>query len=504
MPTPAQRRISACILFIFGSLGVLGPWILSTRAQGKGDESLEWELPRDKLRMPFAKERPIIFVSTQNPKEWNKLTAFWTPTTEIAIDPATGAKVERQAVKIKVPLGLSQPPKVPAENPMTVARWELGRKLYFETALSSDGTVSCASCHSPKLGFTDQLPVSAGISGLKGGMSAPTVMNAAYNALQFWDGRAVSLEDQAQGPVQNAVEMFDGKEHAWNRAVFRIRKKDDYTKRFHESFGTNPTREAIAQAIATYERTVLNGNSLHDRADRAMRSRVSEEEGTDFTIKAKDYDKVLKEAFAKKDTLALTTLGAKDPAKTAELAEKINEGRALFFGKARCSLCHVGDNFTDNTFHNLGVGVDKKGKLPADGLGRFARMPLGHKSPEMVGAFKTPTLRGLVGTGPYMHDGGEKTLETVIDFYDRGGNANEYLDAKMRDVEVEKAYLRSKADGKPYKGPEVKLFGPDQKPVRPSKLNLTPAEKAALILFLRALEGEVDAIVSDPAAPIPG
>ena len=504
MPTTRRLTIAGSI-FLLGILVLPGFLGSSSAGDKTNNESLDWELPNSKLRLPFAKEQPIVFVGTSSAAEWNKLTAFWTPITETALDPVTGAKVERTIVKIKLPLGLSQAPKIPAENPLTVARWELGRRLYFDTVLSSDGTVACASCHQPKKGFTDQLPFSAGIGGFKGGMSAPTVMNSAYNARQFWDGRALSLEHQAQGPVENPVEMFDKKGTAWHHAVERVRKKDDYTKRFQEAFGTNPTRDAIAMAIACYERTVLNGNSIHDRAERAMRLRVTEEEGSNYTIQAKDYDKVLSKALAGKDSTAIAALGL-DMGKMVDwsgLAAKLNQGRVLFFGKARCSLCHVGENFTDNQFHNLGVGVGKDGKLPADAMGRFAQLPVGHKNPEAVGAFKTPTLRGLVSTAPYMHNGSEKTLEDVVDFYDRGGNANEYLDPKMRDLAAEAAYLRSKATGTPYNGPEVKLFGAEQKPIIPSKLNLTKAEEAALVLFLRSLEGEVPAVVMGPDVLLP-
>jgi cytochrome c peroxidase len=174
-----------------------------------------------------------------------------------------------------------------------------------------------------------------------------------------------------------------------------------------------------------------------------------------------------------------------DRQKAAEVAQSINNGRALFYGKARCNSCHVGDNFTDNQFHNLGVGV-KDRQLPANSLGRFATLPTGHKSTEMIGAFKTPTLRHLLGTAPYLHEGSERTLEEVVDFYDRGGNANEYLDVKMRDFDAERAYLLSQQNQAPYKGPEVKLFGKDQTPIVSLKLNLTPQEKRDLVLFLRA------------------
>jgi cytochrome c peroxidase len=461
--------------------------------------ALEWQLPDPKAMLPFARQEPLVFVTTQQPAEWIKLTDFW--------NPATGLKVERPIVKLKVPLGLAQPPKVPAENAMTVARWKLGRDLYFDPVLSSDHTVACASCHAPAFGFTDQLPFSSGIHGLKGGMSAPTVMNAAYSPLQFWDGRAISLEDQAQGPVQNPVEMFSAKASgkAWHAAVQRVRKKGDYAKRFLEAYGCPPTQDAIAKAIATYERTVLNGNSIYDRADRAMRIRVAEEEGTKFVIEPQDFEKVLKEAFVKKDETALAALKldpAKDAGKVGELARQLDLGRNLFFGKARCSLCHTGDNFSDGGFHNLGIGVTD-GKLPPTGMGRYAAEPIGHKDPAMVGAFKTPTLRGLVSTAPYMHDGSDDTLEKVIDLYDRGGNANAYLSPKMRDLEAEKAYVLSKQTGTPYRGPEVKLFGAGQTVIVPFKLNLNTQEKAALVAFLRSLEGEVPALVTSPKLPVP-
>ncbi len=473
-------------------------------AQLKDPTSLEFQIPSAKAKLPFAKDQPIVFVTAQNMGEWNKLPQFWNPASEEVIDPTTGLKITRQIVKVKLPLGLTEAPKTPLENPMTVARWELGRRLYFDHALSSDGTISCASCHDPKRGFTDQSPVSIGILGGKGGMSAPTVMNSSFAFRQFWDGRAASLEEQAQGPPTNPIEMFAEKEgDAWHLLVLRIRKKEDYTPKFLEAFGTEPTRDAIAMAIAAYERTVFNGNSIHDRAELAMKFRVIEEEGTKFEIQPKDYAKVLKEAFAKKDVTALSALKLQDEKKLDEVAEQISQGRILFFGKARCNLCHVGQNFSDSQFHNIGVGV-KDGKLTGGFLGRFGSQPIGHKDPTLVGATKTPGLRGLVSTAPYLHDGSEKTLEAVIDFYDRGGNAHEFLSPKMRDLQAEQAYLRSKQTGETYNGPAVKLFGADQTPIIPMALKLTPTEKAALVMFLRALEGEVDDLVKDVATPLPG
>ncbi len=462
-------------------------------------------LPNGLVQLPFRDEQPIYFVTTQNGAEWQKLPAFWNWSGEKAIDPRTGQEIVRKIVKIKLPLGLTQAPKIPPENPLTVQRWLLGKRLYFDGVLSSDGSVSCSSCHQPNKGYTDQAPVSTGINGLKGGMSAPTVLNSSYNPLQFWDGRAVSLEDQAQGPGQNPVEMFDGQGNAWHKAVQRVRQKGDYNRRFQEAFGTLPTRDAIAKAIACYERTVFSGNSIHDRAERAMRIRVAEEESTKLVILPKDYEKVLLEAVQAKDDNALSALGlnpAKDAGRLAGVAKSISNGRDLFFGKAKCIACHVGENFSDGLFHNRG-GVVKEGKLPAGALGRFGSQPLGHKNPEHVGAFRTPTLRGLVKTGPFMHDGSEDTLKKVVEFYDKGGNANEFLSSKLRDLDAERAFELSRRNKLPYQGPPVKLFGPDQKHIVPMPLKLTPQEESDLIMFMRALHGDaIDPIVADPAASL--
>lgn len=487
------------------AVAIVAAWQQVGVAQnGKGSvstESLDWQLPRPSAMLPFDKEQPIYYVSTQNPAEWQKLPSFWNERTEKATDPATGAVVERKVIKLKLPLGIAVAPKVPVENPLSVPRWALGKRLYFDTALSSNGAVACATCHDPRKGYTDQMPVSVGIGGLKGGVSAPTVLNASFNPLQFWDGRAESLEDQAQGPPQNPIEMFDGAGNAWHKLVERIRKKADYRQRFLEAFGTEPTRDTIAKAIASYERTVFSGNSIHDRAERAMRLRVEDEGSTKLEILARDYEKVLNEAFAARDSHALRALGldpSKDRSKTPELAKSISNGRVLFFGKARCANCHVGENFTDGQFHNLGVGV-RDGKVPGDAVGRFARLPTGHKNAEMVGAFRTPTLRGLVSTAPYMHDGSENTLEKVIEFYDRGGNANEFLSTKLRDLDAEKSFVASRQNKSEYKGPPVKFFSRDNMPIVPLELKLSKQDHKDVANFLRALEGDpVDPIVSDP------
>jgi cytochrome c peroxidase len=473
----------------------------------KADPACECQVPSTKLMTPFKDTVPIVFVGRgANRAEWEKLPTFWNELTAKARDPNTGGEVDRKLVKIKVPLGLTQPPPVPLENPLTLDKWKLGKQLYYDKIISSDNSVACATCHDPAKGFTDQAPVSTGIAGKKGGMSAPTVVNAAYSTLQFWDGRAVSLEDQSQGPPQNAVEMYDGEGHAWNRCVKRLRAKPEYVEAFKKAFGTEPTRDAVAKAIASYERTVLSGNSTADRAELAKLARLEEEgKPASSPVEGVDVEQVLKDDLAKKNLQPLKDLGLdpeKDAGKIPEVAKSIAAGRALFIGKARCNTCHVGDNFSDSLFHNLGVGVNANGDIPPSLHGRYGAQPTGHKNPDQLGAFKTPTIRGILSTAPYMHDGSEKTLEAVIDFYDKGGNPSEFLDVNMRDIPAEKFYLTNplaefkKQYGAKYA--EVKLF--NDKPIIPLKLELTPQEKKDLILYMKALQGElVDPIVADPA-----
>ncbi|MFO0805890.1 MAG: cytochrome c peroxidase [Gemmataceae bacterium] len=477
-------------------LSLVAPFVLAGFASAS-DDPADFLLPNEAAMTPFKDRVPILYV-TRNQPEWSKLASFWNEGTEDTVDPSTGAKVTRKAVRIKVPSGLTTAPAVPLENPMTVAKWVLGKKLYYDKILSTDGTVSCASCHSPTKGFADGRRTSTGIGGNLGPINSPTVFNSAYSKLQFWDGRAISLEDQAQGPVGNSLEMFSGKADPWTEAIGRIREKPEYVAAFKAVFGHAPTRDAAAKAIATYERTVLLGTGIQDRAELAMRKRVTEEETGKFELTAADYVATLKTEFAAKSA-ALKDIGLDDESKIDATAKSLLNGRTLFFGKARCTNCHTGDTFSDSGFHNLGVGV-KDGELPLSEFGRFVRLPTGHKDPAAIGAFKTPGLRGLLQTAPYMHSGDEKTLEAVIDFYDRGGNVNPWLSEKMRDTAAEAAYLKARAEGKPLPA-DVKTFGPAKTPIIPFKLNLSAQEKADLVLFLKALNGDpLDPLIADPAA----
>ena len=290
------------------------------------------------------------------------------------------------------------PPVVhPPGNPTSSLKIHLGKELYFDTRLSADGTVSCATCHNPALGWSDEGPTSKGIHGQLGGRRAPPVSNAAYSPLQFWDGRSPSLEDQAKGPIQNPIEM--GNTH--QAMIQTVSKIAGYEEEFRAVFGEGPiTVDQVADAIAAFERTVVTTDSRFDR-------------------------------YARGDGNALTPL------------EK--QGLEIFNGKAHCTSCHWGPYFSDGRFHNLGVPA-KDPKNPD--VGRFVVT----KDPRDMGAFKTPTVRDAARRAPYLHDGSEKTLESLIDFYDRGGGKDRNLDPLM------------------------------------VPLGLTRQEKAALVAFIKALD----------------
>ncbi len=283
-------------------------------------------------------------------------------------------------VEIEAPLGLP-PVLIPAGNPPTVETISLGRRLYYDPMLSVDDTVACASCHHPDFGFTDGKPVSEGVNGQKGGRNAPTVFNVAYFTTQFWDGRAPNLEKQAEGPVQNPIEMA----HTLEGVEQKLSVDASYRADFEEAFGPGPiTYEKVEKAIASFERTVISGNSPFDRYF------YSGDETT--------------------------------------LSEAAKRGLEIFRNpqKGNCTACHPIGLFTDNQFHNIGVGVDDQGELTD--VGRYEVS----KNEADRGAFKTPSLRNIALTAPYMHDGGLKTLKEVVDFYIGGGNSNPHLDPQLK------------------------------------------------------------------------
>ncbi len=291
----------------------------------------------------------------------------------------------------------------PQPKTWTAQKARLGKQLFFDKRLSKDSSVSCASCHDPAQGFSDGRPLALGIGNSQGPRNTPTVVNRAFGTLQFWDGRAASLEEQALGPIANPLEM----NLPVDEAVARLKGEAAYRSAFKSAFGGPPTAERLAEALASYQRTIYSVGAPYDRFD------------------------------------------AGDGAAMSESAIR---GLDLFGGKAHCGDCHAGPNFTDELFHTLGTAA--KGE---------AGRATWSKNAGDQGAFKTPTLRELTRTGPYMHDGSLKTLADVVEFYDKGCSPHSNLDKRIK------------------------------------TLGLTVQEKADLVAFLEALTGSVVEYAQAPA-----
>lgn len=296
--------------------------------------------------------------------------------------------VQGTPVAIDTPLGLPPVP-IPADNPPTRDSVALGRKLFFDTRLSADNTVSCASCHDPKTEFADGMPTSKGIRGQLGKRNAPTVVNAAYYGVLFLDGRAASLEQQAGAPIANPIEM--GQSH--EVTVAKIEKIPEYKQEFAAVFGSGPvTMQKVEMALASFERTKLSGDSPFDRY------------------------------LYKDDKTALSPAAIR--------------GLAIFTDKKRgnCSTCHtIGESyalFSDGKFHNIGAGINSSGEMTD--LGRYEQT----KVEADKGAFRTPGLRNVALTAPYMHDGSLRTLKDVVDFYAGGGTSNPQLDSEIHELKL--------------------------------------------------------------------
>ncbi len=331
---------------------------------------------------------------------------------------------------------LPERPPEPADNPTTPVKVKLGKLLYFDPRLSGDGSVSCATCHDPNQGWAKKRVMSPAYPENKHFRHSPTVLNVAYNTLFFWDGRAKSLEEQASKPILSPFEMNMN----YDLLEERLKAIPGYVKLFREAFPEDKepvSIENVAKAIAAFERTIICRDSPFDLYMRGDRSAMSPEQ-----IK----------------------------------------GMKLFTGKAGCVQCHNGVNFSDNRFHVTGV---PKHRVEDDALVRatrnFVLRGAGFKDPSGIdrdlgryfltkksedkGSFKTPTLRNVALTPPYMHNGVFKTLDEVIEFYNAGGG----------DV--------------PNKS---KLLKP---------LNLTAEEKANLKAFLKALTCKTVPVIEEPELP---
>jgi cytochrome c peroxidase len=417
--------------------------------------------------LPNSRDIPILFLdAVTNADEWNKLEKFWNwvplpgtgqSTIHFGLPPlqAVSALVlteqVKTVIKIKVPLGLPNPAKlIPAANPPTLLKWSLGRRLFFDKSLLSPGReLACASCHNPKEGFTENGPV------LRVKMKAPSLINCAFNQTQFWDGRVTYLEEVVQRSLEDErpgvkPDPQDDVRHAWKGIVGRLRgSSGDYPEVFRTVFGTYPTQDNVAKALATYLRTILSANSLHDKAERERQGKQME---------AKHYEKWLTPETARALERPLT------PSSASQL---IFQGYQLFHGKARCSLCHPAPLFTNHDFHNAGV---RESADAPETSGRIVIVPIGVKDQRLEGAFKTPALRGLLQTSPFMHDGSLRTLDAVIKYFNTGLEGGRHLDPLLR-----------MSDGLE----------------RGRSLGLGEEEVRALVLFLKALDGEpVDPLIA--------
>lgn len=295
----------------------------------------------------------------------------------------------------------------PADNTTTPLRAELGRQLFFDPRLSGSNALSCASCHNPALGWSDGQPTAIGHNMQVLERATPTILNTAYQRVQFWDGRAATLEEQALGPITAPGEM----NQPLDELIQELKAIPGYVETFAAAYpGEGITAQTIAKAIAAFERTIIAAES--------------------------DFDRWLS-------------------GNTQAMSPEALWGFVVFKGKANCTACHTGHNFTDDKFHNIGL---KDVKNP----GRFAIEP----KPSLKAAFKTPTLRDVARTAPYMHNGAYTTLEEVIDHYDKGGFEN------------------------------AGTLSEDMKP-----LNLTREDKQALVTFLKSLSGDPEP-VTVPQLPV--
>lgn len=260
---------------------------------------------------------------------------------------------------------------VPEDNPMSAEKVELGKQLFFDTRLSGNGTISCASCHNPNKGWADDQKFSLGAHGELTRRNVPSVVNVGLHRTFFWDGRATSLEAQALAPMTNPAEM----DMRLDELEDRLRSIDGYRTQFQTVFADGVTAQNVAKCLASFQRTLVAGETTYDRF-RGGHANALEGE--------------------------------------------IGRGSSIFFGKANCGNCHIAKVYTDHKFHNIGTGII--GTTQDRGRARHTG-----KAAD-VGKFRTPLLRDLALTAPYFHDGSKATLEEVVDFYNEGGGKNPNLD----------------------------------------------------------------------------
>ena len=321
---------------------------------------------------------------------------------------------EKLDVQLPAGLALGQSQIVGLDkNPLTRAKIELGRQLYFDTRLCGDNTVSCASCHLPAEGYGRHTKTGVGIGGQMGGRNSPVSYNRILSSLQFWDGRADSLEAQAVGPIQNPIEM--GNTH--EACVKTLQEIPGYAAQFKAVFGADElTIDHVGQAIASFERVLVTGPTPYDFAEA---TKAYEKLTPDDLADMKTDDAA---SFAKYEAAMAT-------AKAHPMSESAVRGRELFFSeRVNCSACHVGANLADEKYHNLGIGMEAK----EPDLGRYVVTQVEADK----GAFKTPTIRNVEFSAPYMHDGSLATLMDVVEHYNKGGTPNKWLSDKVKPLKL--------------------------------------------------------------------
>lgn len=341
------------------------------------------------------------------------------PLTEKEIADWLANPKNHEPLEVELPPGLAVGAsgiKIPKDNPLTRAKIELGRQLFFDPRLSGDSTISCASCHDPQFSYAKDTQFGVGIRALTGNRNSPASYNRILSDVQFWDGRAATLEEQAKGPIANPVEM----DNTHDASVATLRKVPGYRMQFEKIFPDEGLNiDTVAKAIAAFERVIVTDASPADHYE-SLRS--FEQAFRDLIEDQEAFKEEEPESFAKWQEL-------KEQVKKHPISESARRGRDLFFSeKANCTACHVGANFTDEKYHNIGVGMDKKNP----DLGRYEVT----KDDKDRGAFKTPTIRNVALTAPYMHDGSQKTLEEVVEWYAKGGHPNPYLSDKIKKLDL--------------------------------------------------------------------
>ena len=294
-------------------------------------------------------------------------------------EPAPPAPAPEPTV-LKVPTGIEDM-TVPADNPITPEKVELGKMLFFDKRLSKDGKMSCETCHLPEKGWTDAKPISTRADGKPNTRHSPTLYNVGFQDSWYWDGRAATLEAQIKAAWNGQMATDPAAQDA---VAMTLNGIEGYKTAFQGAMGGEATADGIVQALATFVRTLRSEDSPWDKYEKGDKEAVSTDVRAGFEV----------------------------------------------FRTAECGLCHTPPLYTDKLFHNIGIGMNKE--MPDAGRGKILADKKDPDAEKMTGAFKTPTLRSVAESGPYFHDGSGKTLEQAVDVLLKGGIDNPHKDEKLK------------------------------------------------------------------------